>query len=100
MAIGKKTGGRQKGTPNKSTADVKAAIAAFASGNVDRMATWLEKIETDDPAKAFELYLRAIEYHVPKLARSETTISDATDEELLAEVRRRREEAEGVNEPG
>jgi hypothetical protein len=71
MAKGKKTGGRQPGTPNKATRDVREAIAAFASANVDRMDGWLAKIEADDPGKAFDLYLRAIEYHVPKLARRE-----------------------------
>lgn len=29
MAIGKKTGGRQVGTPNKATADLKAAAAIY-----------------------------------------------------------------------
>lgn len=71
MARGAKTGGRQKGTPNKATTDVRAAIAAFASANVGRMSEWLDAIE--DPAKAMDLYLRAIEYHIPKLARSEVT---------------------------
>lgn len=29
MALGRKTGGRRKGTPNKATADVKAAAQAY-----------------------------------------------------------------------
>lgn len=69
MANGVKTGGRTKGTPNKSTAEVREAIAAFASANVDQMGDWLNAI--DDPVKKLDLFLRAIEYHVPKLARQE-----------------------------
>lgn len=69
MANGVKTGGRTKGTPNKSTAEVREAIAAFASANVDNMGVWLNLI--DDPVKKLDLFLRAIEYHVPKLARQE-----------------------------
>lgn len=69
MANGVKTGGRSKGTPNKSTAEVREAIAAFASANVDKMGTWLNQI--DNPEKKLDLFLRAIEYHIPKLARTE-----------------------------
>ena len=57
--------------PNKVTRDVREAIAEFAQANVDRMGAWLDAVE--DPAKRFDLYLRALEYHVPKLARSEVT---------------------------
>jgi hypothetical protein len=69
MANGVKTGGRTKGTPNKSTAEVREAIAAFASANVDQMGDWLNAI--DSPEKKLDLFLRAIEYHIPKLARTE-----------------------------
>ncbi len=74
---GKRPGaGRPKGIPNKVTRDVREAIAVFAAANVDRMSAWLADIESKDPAKAFDLYLRAIEYHVPKLGRSEVTGAD------------------------
>ena len=75
MAKGIKTGGgSRQGKPNKTTQDVRAAIATFASANVGEMSTWLEQIE--DPAKKLDLFLRAIEYHVPKLARSEVSGPD------------------------
>jgi len=69
MANGVKTGGRTKGTPNKSTSEVREAIAAFASANVEQMGDWLNAI--DSPEKKLDLFLRAIEYHIPKLARTE-----------------------------
>jgi len=72
MAKGIKTGGGSRaGVPNKATQDVRAAIAAFASANVGQMTVWLAGI--DDPAKKLDLYLKAIEYHIPKLARSEVS---------------------------
>lgn len=77
MAKGRKTGGRAPGTPNKATADVREAIAAFASANVEQMGEWLNAIE--DPAKKMDLYLRAIEYHIPKLARQEHTGKDGKE---------------------
>ena len=72
---GKREGaGRPRGIPNRTTMDVRQAIAVFAEANVQRMSGWLQDIEAlDGPAKAMELYLRALEYHVPKLGRSEVT---------------------------
>ncbi len=61
--------GRKKGTPNKQTVEVRAAIARFAESTVEDFARWVAEIE--DPAKRCDIYLKAIEYHIPKLARSE-----------------------------
>ena len=61
--------GRKAGVPNKATGEVKAAIAAFTSANVDKLDEWLNSIE--DPAKRLDLYFKALEYTMPKLARSE-----------------------------
>lgn len=66
-----KTGGRVKGSVNKASADVKAAIAAFTSANVDKLDEWLNSI--DDPHKRLDLYFKALEYTMPKLARTELT---------------------------
>ena len=67
---GKREGaGRKPGVPNKATGEVKAAIAAFTSANVDKLDEWLNSI--DDPAKRLDLYFKALEYTMPKLARSE-----------------------------
>ena len=71
----------RRGKPNKATADVRAAIAEFASANVGRMSAWLDAIE--DPAKAMDLYLRAIEYHIPKQARMEHTGADGGPFQLV-----------------
>ena len=67
---GKREGaGRPSGVPNKATTEVKEAIAAFTSANVDKLDEWLNSI--DDPAKRLDLYFKALEYTMPKLARSE-----------------------------
>ena len=74
--------GRPKGSPNKATAAVREAIAVFAEGNAHKLQEWLDDIamgvggNKPDPAKAADLYLRAIEYHIPKLARTEVTGHD------------------------
>lgn len=80
--------GRPKGSPNRATADVRAAIAAFAEGNAHKLQDWLDRVAEGsgglkpDPAKAADLYLRAIEYHIPKLARTEVTGQDGGPVEI------------------
>ena len=88
MAKGHKTGGRQKGTLNRSTAEAREAIAAFVDGNAHRLQGWLDDIAggvqgqdgkyvvLPNPVRAFELFQSVIEYHVPKLARTELTGKD------------------------
>ena len=82
---GKREGaGRPEGSPNKATADVRKAIAAFAEDNVSKLEDWLERVAKDNPKAAADLYLRALEYHIPKLARSELTGIDG--EPLVVKV--------------
>jgi len=68
--------GRAKGVPNKSTAAVREAIAKMAELNAPRFALWLDEVAQKSPEKACDIYLRAIEYHIPKLARTEVTGTD------------------------
>jgi hypothetical protein len=68
--------GRQKGVPNKSTAAVREAIAKMAELNAPRFSNWLDQVAAKSPEKACDIYLRAIEYHIPKLARTEVTGTD------------------------
>lgn len=83
--------GRPKGSVNKATADARQAIAQFVDGNAHRLTEWLDqvaqgvKITEEDaegnqtekyvvapnPAKAFDMFQSVVEYHVPKLARTE-----------------------------
>jgi hypothetical protein len=93
MATGNKGAGRPAGSPNKATQEARQAIGAFVDGNAHRLTEWLDKvaegvkvIEQDDqgnpiekfvvppnPAKAFDMFQSVVEYHVPKLARTELT---------------------------
>jgi hypothetical protein len=89
----KKTGGRQKGTPNKVNRDVREAIAKVLGDNTDNFGKWLTEVAEGrrgkikngygkvvdswlikpDPARAVEIAMNMAEYHIPKLARTELT---------------------------
>jgi hypothetical protein len=83
--------GRPSGVPNKVTQEARQAIASFVDGNAHRLAEWLDAVAEGDPtndikpnpAKAFELFQSVVEYHVPKLARSEVTGADGGPQEMV-----------------
>ena len=76
-----KTGGRKAGVGNRITVEVREAIALIAQRNVGNFEEWLGAVAVDDPGKAADLFLKAIEYHIPKLARSEQTGPDGGPQE-------------------
>jgi len=88
---GERRGGRAPGVPNKATADARAAIAVFVDENAHRLQVWLDEIAAGvqdgdgkyvvppNPEKAFALFQSVIEYHVPKLARTELTGKNGAD---------------------
>ena len=71
MAYGQKTGGRKKGTPNKSTVEIREAYQKLVEGNLENMTKWLDTIAKDNPEKAMDMMLKLSEYMIPKLARQE-----------------------------
>lgn len=86
----------RKGVQNKTTAEARKAISEFVDGNAHRLQKWLDQVadgrpakdtegndvlRTDgqikwevepNPEKAFQLFQSVVEYHIPKLARTET----------------------------
>lgn len=67
--------------PGKATKDAREAIGKFVEGNAHRLTEWLDSVASGDPsndvkpnpAKAFEMFQSVVEYHIPKLARTELT---------------------------
>ncbi len=59
---------------NKTTIQAREAIARFVDGNADRLQGWLDEIAADQGSvAAFKCFSDLLEYHVPKLARTELT---------------------------
>ena len=82
---GKRAGpGRPKGMANKTTIQAREAIARFVDGNADRLQGWLDEIAADQgPVDAFKCFSDLLEYHVPKLARTEVTGADGGPQEMI-----------------
>ena len=90
---GEKRPGQGKHGPPKATAAAREAIASFVDGNAERMQGWLDDIAADPklgPAAAFDRLMAVMEYHVPKLQRTEHTgenggpVKQVTRVELVA----------------
>lgn len=63
--------GRPKGVGNKSTELAREAIAKFVDDNSERLQGWLDEIANESPEKAFNCVKDLLEYHVPKLSRTD-----------------------------
>lgn len=76
--------GRPKGLPNKTTVLAREAIARFVDGNADRLQDWLDQIAAEEgPKAAFNCFSDLLEYHIPKLARTENTGKDGGPQEVV-----------------
>lgn len=73
MAKGVKTGGRQKGTPNKVTTDVKAAIESVANGlgGAQGMLEWAKSDPVNERIFWSQIYPKVL----PKEIRAEHEVT-------------------------
>lgn len=70
---GEKRPNQGKHGPPKATLAAREAIAAFVDANAHKLQEWLDAMAADSPKDAFNAFLALVEYHVPKLARTELT---------------------------
>lgn len=71
--------GRPKGTPNKATTELRTTINAIVEGAVPDLVGALADIRETQPAKYAELIMRLMEYSMPKLRSTDTTIELGTE---------------------
>jgi hypothetical protein len=69
--VGNKMGGRKPGSLNRSTEQAKLAIARLANQGLNNITEDFEKIRKENPLEAAKLYLKLLEYIVPKKASME-----------------------------
>lgn len=63
--------GRPTGAINRSTEQAKLAVARLANSGLDALREDLIKIRKKDPLEAAKIYLKLLEYIVPKKAQLE-----------------------------
>ena len=66
--------GRPKGAENKETKRLREAISAITEGGIDDFQRALNEVLEDNPSKYLELYLKLLEYTMPKLRSVDTNI--------------------------
>ena len=74
--------GRPKGTPNKTTKEIREAYQCFIEDNTEKLQEWLERVAEKNPAKAIELMANLSEYILPKLSRSEVKAEIKIEDEV------------------
>lgn len=74
---GEKRPNQGKRGPGKATLNAREAIGRFVDGNAHRVQGWLDEIaEKQGAPAAYRCWLDLLEYHIPKLARTEHTGKD------------------------
>ena len=93
---------RTKGSLNRSTEQVRRAVSELLEMSAPKMINWLDQVANGvpgkdsagnvegwfvkpDPGKAVDLVLKAAEYHIPKLARTEVSGIDGEAIEMNGE---------------
>lgn len=61
--------GRPAGSPNRVTTEVREALSDLIAGNVPRLQEWLDRVAKHNPKAALEIYVKLVEFVVPRLAR-------------------------------
>jgi len=61
--------GRPAGSPNRATAEVRDALSDLVAGNVPRLQEWLDRVAKHNLKAALEIYVKLVEFVVPRLAR-------------------------------
>jgi len=86
MANGFKTGGREKGTPNKITNEIRETYKELIENNLSNIDIWLKEVSNKNPDKALNFIIRLSEFVVPKLQSTNLSSSfnfeQMTDAEL------------------
>lgn len=96
---GNKAGkGRPKGTPNKTTAEIKEIITRIVGNQLEHIEKDLEKIRKSDPAEAMRLSSKFIDYVLPKQTRMEIEgeLSHKVDK-LVIEIKKNEQNSPHTN---
>jgi hypothetical protein len=80
--------GRPKGSEGKDTKRLREAIAAITEGGIEDFQRALGDVLEENPAKYLELYLKLLEYTMPKLRSIDTNVElgESTLHKITVEI--------------
>lgn len=84
MNTRQKTGGRTKGTPNRSTKETKEMLQKIVNNEIDNLGEMLEKLE---PLERVNAIAKLLPYIVPKQSEVSLTEQEAP-KKLIIKIRR------------
>lgn len=76
MAKGVKTGGREKGTPNKLTKELRKALKDLLYQELENLPEHLNSLE---PKDRLEILIKLLPYAIPKVEPVHHTTNEPTD---------------------
>lgn len=83
-----KTGGRKKGTPNKTTAELKKWVMEFVGSNVE---SFNKKFSELDVETQFNLIIKLLPYVLPRQQENKISIEEETTAEFKESMERIKE---------
>jgi hypothetical protein len=83
--------GRPPGAANKGIEALRKRISTLTERNYPRLSEALMRVEADDPGKFVELYLKLLQYTLPKLESVQQTIEvgEETLNKITVEIKTR-----------
>ena len=87
----KLSNGRPKGSPNKFTDKVRSNLSKLTDQKLSDLQDALEEVRSESPAKYVELYLKMLEYTMPKLRAIDTKmeLGESSIEKITIEVKQK-----------
>jgi hypothetical protein len=76
MATGIKTGGRTKGTPNKTTSEIREHYQSLITSNLDLLDNDLKALE---PVQRLKMIIELSKFVLPTLKATDLTVNEVED---------------------
>ena len=92
--------GRPKGKLNRSTEQAKLTLARLANRGLDNISEDIDKIRETNPVKAAEIYIKLLEYVVPRLKSIDMTVDAEVNqkvEQIVVNINRSGSKDEDTN---
>jgi len=96
---GNKLGGRKKGSVNRTTDMAKLTLARLADKGLNNINEDLEKIRKSNPLEAAKLYIKLLEFVVPKLKAVDMQVSGEVShkvEQIKVEIVKKEIEVDAI----